>query len=387
MAAEKNEEPIDQRFLSYQWSGGLSPYRKVSVEIQRSRDVEVRIEKQEKPAFSYRTDLSKDEIGALNILIASTQFFSQQDQSDTVVADTGETEITIAGGMERKTLRFSHLPELDPLSHFVWKLIAQADSLASISANADIYTAVGSVNPRTAGIKALQPDRFQEPLSSYVTETDDPQKMRWALESLAWITTPERFAGLIANQVGDPKRRNVMLLAMPGYGNLPEQHWRALCPLYLDYIRKNHPRLKELTSVENTAYEGFVYSLALARYEPSIPLFVSWFEERNQQGLTPDITPLGMMGLAGLRALIPYLDSSKDIYRSNAIELLTVASRGNPRSQYAHPYSDSEYAAMIPLFKKIILPKLSEILETDTSPEVRKSAADAIPEIGKEIEK
>jgi hypothetical protein len=207
------------------------------------------------------------------------------------------------------------------------------------------------------------------------------------LESLAWITTPERFAGLIANEISDPKRRAVMLLAIPGYGNLPEPHWKALCPLYLDFIRKNHSRLKDLTAVENAAYESFIRSLAIARYEPSIPLFISWFKERNQQGVTTEITPLSNMGLPGLLALIPYLDSPEEIYRSNVIELLTIASRGNPRSQYANPYSDSEYALMIPLFQKTILPRLSEIFRTDPSEKVRKLTANAISEIRSEIEK
>jgi hypothetical protein len=274
-----------------------------------------------------------------------------------------------------------------PLSDFLWKLVNQADALTSIGEDDDIYTAVGSVNPRTAGFKVLQPDRFQVPLFAYVNKSKDPQRVRWALESLAWITTPERFAGLIANEIGDPKRRDVMLLAIPGYGNLPEQHWKALCPMYLDFIRKNHSRLKELTAAEHSAYQGFVDSLGIARYAPSIPLFVSWFEERDQLGLTSDITPLAKMGLPGLRALIPYLDSPKEIYRGNAIELLAIASRGNPRSQYAFPYSESEYAAMIPLFQTTILPKLSAISESDLSPKVRKAAAEALPEIRSEIEK
>lgn len=374
-------------FLSFQWSGGHSPYRKVTVEIQQSGGTEVRIDKQGKPAFSYRTDLSKEEMGALSTLIASTQFFSQQDQNATPWKHTGETEIAIVKDKETKTLSFRHLPALDPLSQFVWKLVAQADALSSIESDSDIYTASGVVNPRLAGAKVLQPDQFREPLSAYVRKSGDRQKISWALESLAWITTPEAFAGLIANEVINPKRRDLMLLAIPEHGNLPEPHWKALCPFYLDFIQKNHSHEKELTAPQNAAYETFVRSLAVARYEPSIPLFVRWFEEHDRQGMTPDITPLAMMGLPGLQVLIPYLDSSEEAKRGNAIELLTIAARGNPGSKYAYPFSDAEYAAMIPVFEKTILPRLSEVMKTDTSLSVRKLAADAIPEIRTEIEK
>lgn len=380
--AEDAAQP--QPLLSYSLSGGHSPYGKVKATIQSSGQANVLIQKHSGAPITYQTTLSPIEMAALDTIITSTGFFSL-DLGKTELRHHGQTEMTISRGSSLKTLAFGFEPTLQPLSGYLWRLCVQAEAVTSIESDGDVYTAAGTVNANSAGAKALQPDRLREPLIAYVKRAKDTQRIRWALEALGWIMTPNELLGLLAGEMKNQDRQELILMSMPG--NLSKPHLEALCPLYLSFIRDNLPRRSELTPIQRNCFEGFLEALGYQRYESSIPLFKTLFDQSTQPSLHPDVIPLARMGTAGLRAIIPYLDSTNEIHRRYAIELCQISARGNPKSKYSNPYSPWDYEQMIPLFKGRIIGRLKEMQEKDPSLSVRTTATAAITEIVSEIAK
>jgi hypothetical protein len=43
----------------------------------------------------------------------------------------------------------------------------------------------------------------------------------------------------------------------PFYGNIPDSHLKALCPIYLSFARDAYPRISELSSTEKEALLDF----------------------------------------------------------------------------------------------------------------------------------
>lgn len=375
----------DQALLAYSHCGDRSAYGKVEVTIHSSGKANVLIRKHSDAQLTYQTTLSPLEMEALDTLIASTGFFSLTSGNTVSAADVGQTEITILREATSKTVSFGFEPTLQPLCSYLLRLCIQAQAITSIESDTDVYTATGAVNSNHAGGKALQPDRLREPLVAYVKRSKNTQRIRWALEALGWIMTPDELLGLLAGELKKNDRQALILDSMSG--NLSKAHLAALCPLYLSFIRDNLSRRSELTSMQKNAFDGFLAALGHERYEPAIPLFTKLFDQSTQPSLHPDVIPLARMGTAGLCAVMPYLDSANEIHRSYAIELFQIAARGNPRSKYSNPYSTWEYAQMIPLFNDRIIVRLKEMQEKDPSLGVRAKAETALTEIVAEIAK
>ena len=378
----------DHTFLSYKWQGGFSPYKDITVTIFATGLAEVKTHKQDAETVDYKTQLSEPELGALKSLVKATDFFSQQEQDSDFASDTGETELSITDGDRKKTLIFQYRPPLEPLCQFLWKLVSQAEALHSIESDGDIYSSIGAVNPRHAGPKALQPDRFKNPLMKYIEHSETPQKVGWALEGLAWITTPEEFSGYISIELSKETRREMVLRTIGmNTGNLPDSHLKSLCPIYLTFVRDNCDRRDELTQIEKEAISGFIQLLGETRYQAAIPLFMKWFEAHDQPYITTELVPLAKMGSSSLGALLPQLESTNESHRLNSIELITIASRLNPRSKYSNPLSDYEYQQMIPIFTNSVIPRLGVMSLEDPSQKIREKSAEALIEIESEIRK
>lgn len=383
-AANAVESVQPRPFLSYSLRGGLSPYVKVEATIQNSGQANVLMQKHSGAPLSYQATLSKFEMAALDTIITSTGFFSlEREKTMPPVTCGGQTEITISRGSDMKTLSFGSEPTLQPLCSYVWRLCIQAEAITSIESDTDIYTASGAVNATSAGAKALQPDRLREPLIAFVKRSKDTQQIRWALEALGSIMTPNELLGLIEGEMKTNDRQELILMCIPG--NISNPHKEALCSLYLGYVRENLPRRSELTPIRRNAFDGFLEELGYQKYEPAIPLLKTLFDQSTQPSLHPDVIPLARMGTAGLSAIIPYLDSANEIHRRYAIELCQISARGNPKSKYSRPYSTGEFEQMIPLFKDRIIVRLKEMREKDPSISVRAAATAAIAEIAEEI--
>ena len=374
--------------LSYQWMGGHSPYKQIGVVIMRTGDATVSWQMREPPLLEYRTTLSAEEIESLHALIRSTDFFAQSAETPIDLRDAGETELTIQSGGQGKTLKYLISSALAPMDEMIGKLTAQAFAMKAIESNGDIGTAARAVSPTSAGVKALQPGVLKRPLMTYASGHHARQNVKWALEALSHLTTPEEYRGFISMGLDDPLQREMLLSIMGNHPfNIPKTHLNALCPIFLTYVRDAASREAGLTQIEKESLESFTYLLGDSRYEPAIPVLLKWFEAHDQPGITTPLTPLAKMGHAGLAVLIPYLDSLNDNYRSNAIELLTITSRLGPHAGFASPLTEYEYGRMIPLFVDKVIPRLRELAESDPSKFVRKTANEGLVEIQERVEK
>ena len=374
----------DQPLLKYHWRGGYSPYTEVSVSILDSGEALVTAQKQTLPAIDYRTQLSPEEVGAVRTLIRSTEFLTQSEQDPGFATDMGESEMTVHMDGRRKTLTYCYRPSLDPLVEPIWKLVTQATAIQALETDGDIYSASGAIKPSHSGMKALQPSCLKIPLMSYARENDNRQKVQWALEALACITTPEEFSGFVSLALEQNKQRDKFLGIVgthPFYGNIPNPHLKALCPIYLAFVRDAHSRLGQLNDTEKEAFSDFTRLLGESRYEPAIPLFKMWFEDHKEPYITTALTPLAKMGQTSLAALAPYLESQEESYKLNAIELVTITARLGPHGGFANPLSEYDYSRMLPLLTNTVIPRLVDLSTNEKSDKVQKKASNALEEI------
>ena len=380
----------DGPLLIYRRDGGHSPYKEINVTILKTGITIVTGQKQSLSPIDYQTQLTPEELGALKVLIKSTEFFSQPEQDSLCVKDVGEKEFIIQLDKQKKSLKYRYRPSLVPLNSFIWKLITQATAIEAIKHDGDVYIAAGTVRPTCAGMKALQPSSLKPHLMSYIRKHDKWQKVKWALEALSWITTPEEFCGFISLGLEEEKQRT-QLLSIIGthsfYGSVPVSHLKLLCPIYLTFARNAHLRVDQLNKTDRQALSDFTMILGITRYEPSIPMLKAWFEEHKKPYITTPLVPLANMGKASLSTLIPYLESKEDFYRINAIELLTIASRNGPHCGFSNPLSDFEYSKMISVFTNNVIPKLLVLSKDDPSVKIRKKASESAKEIKQWIKK
>jgi len=388
-AVEAMPEPADRGsvFLVFRWGGGHSPIKTATVTVTDTGCAGVAVEWYAgKPELHYSTQLSQDELADLSTRVDAARLFDATELEPSGFVKGAEVSITVAREGRKRTYSYTHDPLMAPVEQVCWKLITQAEVLREIEQDGDIYVAAGSVNPRTAGLKVLQPDRLTAPLMGCASTNTDRQKVGWSLEALACLLTPEAFAGFVARQTADPSRRD-LYLGLVGTdsftGNIPESHLEALCPLYLAFSRDAYPRRKALSDSERQALSEFADQLGEVRYQPGISMFRDWFEAHRKPRLDASLTPLATMGASSLGAVSPYLDSTNMCYRINAIQLLTISARLSPRAGYAHPLPEHEYNRMIPVFTNAILPRLLVLSTNDPSEKVRAKAAAAAVEIRK----
>jgi hypothetical protein len=375
-------------FVAFTWQGGRSPYKSVQVTINAGGATEVFVAKRDGPVTNYATKLSRNELGALRETIAAVKFFSRPDEDELRKLDGGRTTLTIRLGEQERTIACAHCAGLDPVAGMMWQLVAQGEAVWALEHDGDIYIASGAVNAQLAGRKALQPAQLKEPLRQYIATHEDRQRVEWALTGLAFVTTAEELAAIVAKGLEKPGPREVLLTitgSHPFTGNIPAEHGRALCPLYLAFVRDARGRQDKLTKAEAQALTEFTRMLGELRYAPAIPMFKTWFEAHQKPYVDGSFTPLAKMGLASLEALIPYLRSENENYRLNAVELLVIASRGGPRAGFSNPLPAEEYARMIPMFTDTVLPRLVEMAERDTSAKVKAKAGQAAEEIQKHV--
>jgi len=385
LAAQTVHADEEKPFLFYKFQGGYSPYKEITVTIKASGETRVTAQKHKQPRVDYTTELSPEEFAALRTLLIATDFFAQPDKEAQFATDAGQSELSVTEEKRSRKLLFRHRPSLDPLCQFFWRLQAQAEAFQSLS-DGNLYSVVGAIVPSDSRTKALQSDRFKAPLKNYLETAQDRRQIRLALQALSWITRPEEFAGFVSLRTINSDNRELFFLDLTS--DIPKSHLEALCPLYLAFLKE-----KSYTEVTEPSNPGNAFTLSIARflgeihYQPALPIFLQWFEINTKPLIQTPLAPLAAMGTPSLHALIPKLEDPNEIYRLNAIGLLTIAARTNPGSGYSNPVSRSEYEKMKTVFKDRVLPKLSAMSQSDVSEKVRSQAAEAMKEIATEITK
>lgn len=381
--ASAQENPL----LSYRVLGSGMVYAEVGVKISRAGGTVVSWKKTGKPAYSYRTTLSPEEIEAFRAVIRSTGFLTLNDPPQGNVpmrTHTGETTLTIDTGEQNKILVYRYRPEMAPLEQMLWKLQTQASTAQSLASDDDIYTATGAVSPTMAGGKALQPQALKKPFMDYILTHQDRQKLGWAMSALAYLTTPEEYLGFVSGGLEIPGQRDVLLSVM---GGVPDSHLQALYPLYFSLVREGMGRKAEMSQAETDRLEEFISILASGRYAPVLPLLVARLEKHDLHYTPTPLYPLAKMGEVGLGAILPYLENSSANRRLSAIELIRVVSRNSPNGGFANPLPKHEFDGMIPGLNGIVIPRLQKMAEEDPSGDVRKSAGEAVEEIRSQLKK
>jgi hypothetical protein len=315
-------------------------------------------------------------LSALRALIRATDFFSQPDKDTQFPTDAGQSEIAVIQEDEKRMLKFSSRPELQPLLEILWKFVAEAEAWHELTADGDL-SAITNLRDKT-----LQPARLKVPLQKYLLAQKDRRKIQQAADVLSTLTTPEEFVGFLTEmQASDPANR--FLAFVRG----DPKRVSALCPLYLQFAKENYPRQLQLSQSEKEMLDYAIGTLVDARYAPMIPLLLSWFDANTEPRVNAPWSRVSQFGVDATRALIPKLDSKEAVHRQNALELLTMNARLNPHNRYSNPISEQEYGSMKEIFAKTVLPKLWTMTRTDPSTEVRNNAYKAIKDIEDETKK
>ena len=371
----------DTSFVTYKFTGGLSPYQHVDVNIERSGHTRVHAEKQRPPVLSYETDLSNEELAALHALVRASGFFSEPDGDIQSVTDAGNTELIITESDRHRTLKFSHRPSLDPLIGFVWKLVAQGEAFAALQ-NDNLYDVGGALAASDSRRKALQPYKFKAPLMTYFYSCNDRRRKSKALQILAPMTTVDEFAGLVASLMASNSEKPFLIPAWAP----SNAHRLAACPLYLGYLKEHFSQPVDYTRENYDLAISLASELADMRYEPAIPYFLQLLDAHTENRVTSDLFPLSAMGSLTLVQLTHRLENKDETQRLAAIELLALAARHNPINPISNPVSAYEFEEMRKIFNRIVLPKLAS-LEGDPIEAVRQKAAVSSMQIVRELTK
>lgn len=374
-------------FFHLQHGGSHSPYQHLEVVISPTGEVKVTILKygsENKPSPpAYETKLSEYEISALLETIVATGFReARMAESQAGVGGGGLTSISVHCDGWSNTASFSNAPSLDALTSFAYRLVDQAEVVQALEFEGNPYSAMVAVSPRLAGAKVLQPYVLKKPLLTYIKTGTDRQRLSWAFEALAWLTTPEEYLGIVATERRRPERTEV-LRYVGGGGDMRD----ALCLLSMSFVQTNYRGFNKLSYEDKNKLEGSLSQLGSARYMNALPLLTKVFSNGQTAGPPPQMIPLYHFKYDGLAVLAGFLQDSDAFLRKAAIRQCELAARLHPKNSVSNPYSTDEFERMRTLFKDHVLPSLIRMKATDPVSENRQLAEAAIAEIEAELKK
>jgi hypothetical protein len=243
-ASAAQAQPAPTPWLEYKQSGGLTPYGPITMTITKEGAARVQTSTTDGP-IDYTTQLSSGELAWFRLAAAGVDFANAQDRR-LAPTDLPDTTITLREDGRVRTATFAVAPSITDLRQGLQKLLAQAIASSQLSRGQPYNVNVG-VNPLLAGSKILQPRVFIDPLRAYLLKERTGADTA-ALEALAYITTPEDFAGTVMQfvDVAEGKDRRILynLVSLhPFYANIPKDHLRAYFPL----LQAERTRLREST--------------------------------------------------------------------------------------------------------------------------------------------
>lgn len=371
--------------------GSFSPYQRCEVVISPTGEVQVTILKygseKKPPPPVYETKLSEYEVSALLETIVATGFREVHlAENQAGVGDGGLTYISVHCDGWSNTASFSHAQSLAPLSSFAYRLVAQAEVMQAIETEGNPYSAMVAVSPQLAGDKVLQPYVLKKPLLTYIKTGTNRQRLGWAFEALAWLTTPDEYLGIVAAERRRPERTEV-LRYVGGGGDVPDAHAEELCLLSMSFVRTNYRGYNRLSYEDKNRLDASLSHLGSARYMNALPLLTEAFSIGQTAGPPPQMIPLYCFKYEGLAVLDGFLQDSDAFLRKAAIQQCELAARMHTKNSVSNPYSTHEFERMRTLFKNHVLPSLIRMKATDPVSENRQLAEAAIAEIEAELKK
>ena len=382
---------VSDLWLKYEWEGGHSPYSNIKITIENDGKTSVEIKKRQSPSYIYITTLSPEETAHLRSLIRATDFFSQPDKDNQFITDQGRSILFIKLDKKSRELKFSYKPSLSPLINCLHQLITQADVLQNLKKEGQAYNLLTAVSRRSSGPKLLQPYTAVEPLKSFIQKSNGSRNLERAIEALSWVTTPEEWAGFLSLRLENAEKEKhkqliVILTSHPFYGNIPEAHLQAMCPIVLDYLQTNYDNYLKLSNEEQMAMYSALRIFAQCHYAPALPFLKKQFDISEGPDLRTTMPPITNMGTKGLTLLYSYLDNENENKRLNAIKLIGMAYRSHPHGKHEFkPVNNYEYSQMVNLYSETISPTLKNLAKSDPCEKVQSEAKKALEEIQAEI--
>jgi hypothetical protein len=370
----------EKAFLSYEHQGGLTSREKVAVSIDSCGCADVRVQRQTLSPIDYTAQLSAEELEALRTLVRITDFFAQPERDVAEIpTDTGTTEVTLVEPDRRRTLKFEYRPALDSLAEFLWKLVTQAEAIDALG-RSELHDVLNAVSTTSAGAKALQPTAMKGALMDYLRNAK-PEHPHLALRALAAVTTPEEFAGFAGSLEFEPGAKMQTHLPTDDY---PEDHRLALCPLFLEYLKREFPTLKDYRREDIGPAYYIAQELGDLNYKPALTYFMELFDASTESSGDVPIPTLIHFGSPAIREIAKRLTSPRETHRLVALELLANASSLVHQRAF-RPLSEYERDEMRRLFAELVLPKLASIAKKDASETVRERARISAEQIGAQL--
>ena len=384
-AVAQSQEP-PAVFLDYKELGARGLFETVEIRILASGETTVKSKKYNSEAAEYQTTLSTQELETFRITTHAVGYFTATFEQGVPRMHAADIELLIRDGKHSKTHKGTWPDECEPLSILLYRLTAQARALLALKADEDIYTIVGAVKHSHAGAKVLQPAKLREPLMEYIRTHQDRQRVNWALQALAEVTSPDEFAGFVAIESRKRKAED-SLISMDSKGWIPDTHFLALCPVYLAYIREHVYQYEKLTQPQRETFEKAEYGLRDARYAPAAPLLIEVFRKLPDPKSNYLYVVLASLGQAGLQRIAPVMEEGNDAHRLAAIDVVEIMAQYHPKSGASNPVPEHEFASMRVIFDKYVLPALRRMAEKDSSKTIREEALKTIGVIEVELAK
>jgi len=258
-AVEVPRSPI----VSYQWSGGRSPFSEAQVAIDSEGVVKVTAVRHSEQPVHYETKLNEHEKAALMLAVDAANLFKVEiDNSSPLRTHSGRTKLTVAVGEQRRTVEFAWQEDFQPIQSFLWKLVVQADLFTAASDGDRTYNILGAVKPSMASAKVLQPSVFTPIIIQSLGGHTEFAQLSWRLQALTCLLTPEEFAGVVSEHLpkADTDEWRFWLTALSTaecYNNLGREHLHALFPLFQSQIRKHALPKPDISLPEEEAFRRF----------------------------------------------------------------------------------------------------------------------------------
>lgn len=375
----------------YRVEGAYSPFKFTEVVVSSNGVVLAKFFRYaDKKDSSISFKLNPAELENLKVLVSSVSFFSLTGVNTSLAKDYGQSTLRISLDGNQRELRYSYIPEIEPLLVFLWKLHNQGVILTDFLEKDELYNVLSSVSGTTGPPRILQPRIYLEPLTVFISTSNSQQKLAWAIEALAWITTPEEWGGILSDPLenSDEAHKNLLLtvLSTPGLP-LPDFHAKVIPALLLKELNRKEKVWPRLSKNQLKVYNSVVYHLGYSRYEPAIPILI-----RLMQDAYPDLNSY-LEHTSSVRSSLPQMERSvldplellltnkTDEVRASAADMLGETLDRNPN--YPPVITPEDMGYILNRLETVIAPKLETMVKTDSSERVRNAAKRSLVRIAR----
>ena len=377
--------------IFYRVEGGYSPYRFAEILIARNGAVLVKYARNRSQKDSTAVfKLETNEIDALKALVSSVNFFDIASTDNVLVMDVGRSTLRVSLDGKQRELHYGDIPKVAPLTAFLWKLINQGRILNDFAETEEVYNVLSAVSGNTGPARILQPKIYREPLTVFISTSSNHQKLTWAVEALAWITTPGEWGRILSNALenSEESHKDLLLtvLSTPGLP-LPDSHAKVIPAILLKEVNRKAKAWAKLSKTQLKVYNSVVYQLGYSRYQPSVPTLIKLMQDpypdlNSYLEYTSSIrSALPQMERSVLDPLESLLTNKTDEIRASAADILGETLDRNPN--YPPIITPEDMSYILNRLRTVIAPKLEAMYKSDPSERARNAAKRSLDRIAR----